>query len=78
MYIFYYQGHVTTYFGFPTMLGMNDVMCLFFICKLLVYPHLVGWMSQFWYIPTWLGDGCMYKSLVIGRSFIMYKVMFLV
>ena len=70
------QGHVTAYFGFPTMPGMNDVMCLFVMCKLLIYPHLVGWMSQFWYIPTWLGDGCMYESLVIGRSFMMYRVMF--
>ena len=43
--------------------------------KLLVYLHLVGWMSQIWYIPTWLGDGCMYESLVIGRSFVMYVVM---
>jgi len=34
-------------------------------------------MSQYWYIPTWLADGCMYESLVIGRSFMMYKVMFL-
>ena len=35
-------------------------------------------MSQYWYIPTWLGDGWMYESLVIGRSFMMYKVMFLI
>ena len=47
------------------------------MCKFLVYPHLVGWMSQYWYIPTSLGDGCMYEYLVIGRSFMMYKVMFL-
>jgi len=26
-------------------------------------------------IPTWLEDGCMYESLVVGRSFMMYKVM---
>jgi len=42
-----------------------------------VDPHLVGWMSQYWYIPSWLEYGCMYESLVIGRSFMMYKVMFL-
>ena len=48
------------------------------MCKLLVYPHLAGWMSQYCYIPTWLVDGCMYESLVIGRSFMMYKVMFLI
>jgi len=28
-------------------------------------------MSQFW-----LEDGCMYESLVIGRSFMMYRVKF--
>ena len=28
-----------------------------------MYPHLVGWISQYWYIPTWLGDWCMYESL---------------
>ena len=55
-------------FCFPTMPGMDDVIFLFY--------H-VGWMSQFWYIPTWLGDGCMYESLVIGRSFMIYRVMFL-
>ena len=26
-------------------------------------------MSQILYIPTWLGDGCMYESLVIWRSY---------
>ena len=29
MYFFSYQGHVTAYFGFPTMPGMNDVMYFF-------------------------------------------------
>ena len=28
-------------------------------------------------IPTWLGDGCMYESLVVGRSLMMDKVMYL-
>ena len=28
-------------------------------------------------IPTWLGDGCMYESLVVGRSHMMYQVMYL-
>ena len=54
--------HVTAYVGFPTMLGMNDVMYLVVI---------------FWYIPTWLGYGCMYEYLVLGRSRMMYRVMFL-
>ena len=26
VYLLFYQGHVTAYFGFPTMPGMNDVM----------------------------------------------------
>lgn len=52
---------------------MDDVIFLiFFMYKQLVYLHLVGWMSQIWYIPTWLGDECMYESLVIGRSLVMY------
>ena len=50
------------YVGFPTMPGMNDVMYLVVI---------------FLYIPTWLGDGCMYEYLVLGRSRMMYRVMFL-
>lgn len=55
------------------MNGMDNVMFLIFeMYKQLVYPHLVGWMSQFWYIPTRLGDGCTYESLMIGRSFLMY------
>ena len=57
----------------PTLHGMDDVIFLVFaMYKQLVDPHLVGWISQIWYIPTWLGDGCMYESLVIGRSFVMY------
>ena len=40
-----YQGRLMTYLGFPTMPGMNDVMFMVVI---------------FWYIPTWLGDECMY------------------
>jgi hypothetical protein len=68
MYLFFYcQGHVTAYFGFPTMPGMNDVMYLVVICKFLMYPHLVGWM-----IPTWLGDGCMYESF--GDRKVFYDV----
>ena len=55
----------------PTMHGMVDAM-FFDMYKQLIYPHLVGWMSQIWYIPTWLGDECMYDSLVIGRSLVMY------
>ena len=35
MYLFSYQGHVTTYFGFPTMPGMND------FCLSCVFP--LGW-----------------------------------
>lgn len=55
------------------MHGMDDLMFLVFdMYKQLIYPHLIGWVSQIWYIPTWLGDGCMYESLVIGRSFVMY------
>ena len=51
------QGHVTAYFGFPTMPGMIDAMWLVVICKLLMYPHLVGWMSQ---SPLgWEMDVCM-------------------
>jgi len=51
---------------------MDDVMFLVFdMYKQLIYPQWVGWMSQIWYIPTWLGDGCVYDSLVIGRSFVM-------
>ena len=36
--------------------------------KHLVYPHLVVDESK-WCIPTWLGDWCMYESLVIGRPY---------
>ena len=36
-----------------------------------MYPHLVGRL-----IPTWLGEGCMYESLVLGRSLMMYRVVF--
>ena len=39
---FFCQGHVTAYFGFPTMPGMNDIMFLVVICKFLDDPHLVG------------------------------------
>jgi len=42
------------------MLGMDDIMFLFILCK-------------FWYIPPWLGDGCMFDRKVI----MMYKFMFL-
>jgi len=61
--------NVKVIFCYPTMHGMDDVM---FMYKQLVYPHLVGWMSQNWYIPTWLGDGCMYEALVKGRFLVMY------
>ena len=36
-----------------------------------MYPHLVGRL-----IPTWLGEGCVYESLVLGGSLMMYRVMF--
>ena len=39
------QGHVMAYVGFPTMLGMNDVIYLVVICKFLMYPLLVGSMD---------------------------------
>ena len=66
---------VKVIFCYPTMHGMDDVMFLFDMYNQLVYPHLVGWMSQSWYTPTWLGDGCMYKSLMIERSCVMYRVL---
>ena len=37
---------------------------------------MVRWMSQYWYIPTRLGDECMLSLLVIGRSSMMYKYLF--
>ena len=64
------------------MHGKDDVIISISVMyKHLVYPHLVGWMSQNgvsplgwvdeskWCIPTWLGDRCMYESLVIGSSY---------
>ena len=41
----------------PTLHKMDDVIFVISVMqKQLVYPHLVGCMSQVWYIPTWLGE----------------------
>jgi len=62
-------------FCFPTMLGMDDVIFLFYHVQIFGISPL-GWVNESIMVYPHLVGRWMYESVVIGRSFMMYRVMF--
>ena len=64
MYIIWCKGHVNTYDVIIVYLVMYGILRSCQICN---PTRLSGWFI--WCIPSWMGDWCMYESLVIGRLY---------